>query len=246
VTPAPIVVTAAALGAVVASYATTAAMREASELAPSGHRSQCDGCGRQLTWRESAPLVSFALLKGRCRTCAAPISPLHPIGEGIGLFAGAGIALAAPDYRAVLLGLMAGALLMASVVDVLTFKLPTLLTAMVAACAALLAVSHSLIDLLFGLAAAAFWFATMKALAFFYRLERKQVGLGAGDISLFAALSIWLGMASAWMVFAAASLGVAFAVVTGRTRTRTPTGPMIAMSGFTIGLLLEAGLWPRL
>jgi leader peptidase (prepilin peptidase)/N-methyltransferase len=184
-----------------------------------------------LTWRESVPLVSFALLKGQCRTCAAAISPLHPIGEGIGLVLGATIALAAPDYRAVLLGLMAGALLMASVVDVLTFKLPTLLTAIVATCAALLAVSHGLIDLVFGFAAAAFWFVTMKALAFFYRLERKQVGLG---------------IASAWMVFAAAALGVAFAVVTGRTRTRTPTGPMIAISGFTIGLLLEAGLWPRL
>ncbi|MGH1558149.1 prepilin peptidase [Caulobacter segnis] len=69
-TPAPIVVTAAAVGAVVASYATTAAMREASELAPSGPRSRCDGCGRQLTWRESVPLVSFACLS---RDGVAPV-----------------------------------------------------------------------------------------------------------------------------------------------------------------------------
>ncbi|MGH1558148.1 hypothetical protein ACRAWD_10765 [Caulobacter segnis] len=74
----------------------------------------------------------------------------------MGLFFGAAIALAAPDYRAALLGLMAGALLMASVVDVLTLKLPALLTVIVGARAALLAVSHGLIDLIFGLAAAAF------------------------------------------------------------------------------------------
>lgn len=242
----PIVVTAAVIGAVVASYVTTVAMRMTSETAPEGARSQCDGCRRQLGWRESIPLVSFALLRGRCRTCAAPISILHPIGEGVGLCAGAAIALAAPDYRAVLLSVIAAAVLMASMVDILTSKLPTLLTGVVAVCSALLALWHGLADLAFGLAAAAFWFVVLNGVAFFYRLKRKTIGLGAGDIFLFAALSIWLGVASSWMILLAAACGVAFAVLTGRIRQATPTGPWIALAGFAVGLLLEAGIWPRL
>lgn len=245
-TPTPIVVLAAVLGTVVASYITTAAMREASESAPQGPRSQCDGCRRQLGWRELVPLASFALLRGRCRTCAAPISILHPIGEGIGLLSGAAIALAAPDYRAVILAIIAAALLMASVIDALTFKLPTVLLGVVAVCSALLALSHGLVDLVFGIAAALFWFVAMKVVAFFYRLKRQRIGLGAGDITLFAALSIWLGIASSWMVLIAAVLGVGFAILVGRVRQVTPTGPWIAMAGFSIGLLLEAGIWPRL
>lgn len=173
------------------------------------------------------------------------ISPLHPIGEAVGLFAGGAIALVAPDYRAVALAVMAAALLMASVVDVLTSKLPTLLLGVVAVCSALLALSHGLVDLVFGLAAALFWFVMLKIVAFLYRSGRQRIGLGAGDIGLFAALSIWLGMASSWMVVITAVLGVGFAVLIGRIRQVTPTGPWIAMTGFSIGLLLEAGLWPR-
>ena len=34
-----------------------------------GGRSRCDACGRTLSWFEVIPFVSFALLRGRCRTC---------------------------------------------------------------------------------------------------------------------------------------------------------------------------------
>jgi prepilin signal peptidase PulO-like enzyme (type II secretory pathway) len=36
-------------------------------------RSVCDHCGRQLKWWENVPVVSFVLLKGKCRTCQSPI-----------------------------------------------------------------------------------------------------------------------------------------------------------------------------
>ncbi len=36
-------------------------------------RSFCDNCQRKLLWWENIPLVSFLVLKGRCRTCHSPI-----------------------------------------------------------------------------------------------------------------------------------------------------------------------------
>ena len=35
--------------------------------------SYCDACGRDLTWYENIPLVSYLWLRGRCRTCGARI-----------------------------------------------------------------------------------------------------------------------------------------------------------------------------
>jgi leader peptidase (prepilin peptidase)/N-methyltransferase len=36
-------------------------------------RSHCEGCGRTLHWYELIPLLSYVALRGRCRTCRAPI-----------------------------------------------------------------------------------------------------------------------------------------------------------------------------
>ena len=37
-------------------------------------RSRCESCGTALTARDMVPLVSFLLLRGRCRACGAPIA----------------------------------------------------------------------------------------------------------------------------------------------------------------------------
>ncbi|MBV9526331.1 MAG: prepilin peptidase [Candidatus Dormibacteraeota bacterium] len=54
-------------------------------------RSRCEHCGRTLQWFEVVPLLSYPLLRGRCRTCHARIR--------LGVFAweagGAVVALAA-------------------------------------------------------------------------------------------------------------------------------------------------------
>lgn len=44
-------------------------------------RSRCDHCRRQIPWYDNIPLVSFALLGGRCRYCRKPISHYHPVLE---------------------------------------------------------------------------------------------------------------------------------------------------------------------
>jgi leader peptidase (prepilin peptidase) / N-methyltransferase len=43
--------------------------------------SSCMGCGTEILWRDNVPLVSYALLRGRCRHCDARISPMYPIVE---------------------------------------------------------------------------------------------------------------------------------------------------------------------
>lgn len=44
-------------------------------------RSRCPGCKTAIAAYDNIPLLSFVLLKGRCRHCGAPISPLYPTVE---------------------------------------------------------------------------------------------------------------------------------------------------------------------
>jgi leader peptidase (prepilin peptidase) / N-methyltransferase len=43
--------------------------------------SRCPGCGYALRWYDNIPVLSYALLAGRCRTCRQPISLRYPIVE---------------------------------------------------------------------------------------------------------------------------------------------------------------------
>lgn len=54
-------------------------------------RSRCPRCGATITWSDNIPLLSYLLLKGRCRYCRKPISLRYPLMEASGavLFWGA-------------------------------------------------------------------------------------------------------------------------------------------------------------
>src|SRR5690554_1571944 len=44
-------------------------------------RSACPHCGHPIGMLENVPLVSYVVLRGRCRHCAAPISARYPVVE---------------------------------------------------------------------------------------------------------------------------------------------------------------------
>jgi leader peptidase (prepilin peptidase)/N-methyltransferase len=47
-------------------------------------RSRCPACGHAITAAENIPLVSWAMLRGRCSACKARISPRYPLVELLG------------------------------------------------------------------------------------------------------------------------------------------------------------------
>ncbi len=46
-----------------------------------GHRSQCPSCGQAIRWYDNVPVLSFVLLRGRCRRCGRSISWQYPLVE---------------------------------------------------------------------------------------------------------------------------------------------------------------------
>jgi leader peptidase (prepilin peptidase)/N-methyltransferase len=171
---------------------------------------------------------------------------VHPLGEAWGLAAAVAIACIAPDYRAVVLVILATILLAASVIDLSIRILPDLMVAVVAVCATVLAAMAGRDAWVEGAIAGVATLLVLGGFSLIYERRRGAVGLGLGDVKLFAALALWLGAATPWMVLSSMVMGLLVAAVSPPVDRKIVMGPMIAQSGFVIGLLLEAGIWPRL
>jgi leader peptidase (prepilin peptidase)/N-methyltransferase len=81
-TVAPVMI-AALFGAIIGSFLNVCVYRLPLGRSVVWPASACPSCGRQLSWYDNIPIVSFALLGGRCRLCRAPISIRYPIIEAL-------------------------------------------------------------------------------------------------------------------------------------------------------------------
>jgi leader peptidase (prepilin peptidase)/N-methyltransferase len=70
-----------ALGAVIGSFLNVVISRSMSGESWVKGRSHCDECGKQIVWWDNMPLLSFILLRGKCRWCKKSISLSHPVIE---------------------------------------------------------------------------------------------------------------------------------------------------------------------
>ena len=201
--------------------------------------SACPSCGAQITPRDNIPVLSWVLLRGRCRHCQAPISVQYPAVElaTAALFAGLaarfGYDWALPAYLALFAGLFA-----LSWIDVEVMLLPKAivwpLTALVAALFLLAAgITGSWHDFWVACACAAGWFVVFFALNF----ASPRI-LGFGDVRLALVLGLglgWLGVGYVLVGFFAANLiGAVIGIALIMTKqldhqSRIPYGVFLAL-----------------
>lgn len=74
---------AALLGLLVGSFLNVVIYRVPRGESVVHPRSRCPGCGYELTWYDNVPVLSWLLLRGRCRRCRAPISARYPLVEAL-------------------------------------------------------------------------------------------------------------------------------------------------------------------
>ena len=151
--------------------------------------SSCGSCGTEILWRDNVPLLSYALLHGRCRHCETRISPTYPLVEAltallvVSCFAAWGLTAEA--------GLAAGfcaVLVVLSVIDANERIVPNriVVPAAVVALLAHTAIDPSLAWLAWALIAAGGLFLVVLAY---------PKGLGMGDVKLALLLGAVLGSA---------------------------------------------------
>jgi leader peptidase (prepilin peptidase) / N-methyltransferase len=214
-------------------------------------RSACPTCGTQISSRDNIPIVSWLVLRGKCRTCRSPISARYPLIEATtaGLFAGMaarfGFSWSLPAYLVLAAGLLALAstdleqlLLPKRIVYPVLILVASLLVVAAAA------THHWHFLLVAGISALA-WFVVFFAMNF-----ASPRLLGFGDVRLAPVLGLalgWLGVRYVLLGFFAANLigaiiGVALIASKKMSRQQQiPYGVFLA-----IGTLLAVYAGPEL
>jgi leader peptidase (prepilin peptidase)/N-methyltransferase len=203
--------------------------------------SSCPGCGSAVRPYDNIPVLSWLLLRGRCRSCAAPISARYPLVEAGTAALLAAVALAhGSDAERLWLGLVLVAFLVPmALIDLEHRIIPNRLTGP----AAIVAIALGLVVDPGGeparLAAAAAAGGVFLAAAM-----AKPGGMGMGDVKLAGVLGLFLGPAVAVALLVALVTGVAVGaaiiarvgVVAGR-KTAVPFGPFLALGGLVAVLV---------
>jgi leader peptidase (prepilin peptidase)/N-methyltransferase len=199
---------------------------------------------------ELVPIASGLAAGGRCRSCRAPIDPLHLEVELAAAAIGAAALAIAPGASGATLALFGWLLLAPAVLDARHHWLPDQLTAAVAIGGLVAGGFLSGTPLLHRLIGGAAGFAVLALLARAYSAARGREGLGGGDPKLLGAVGLWTGWAALPMILLIASLaGLLSAAIARRGPTDAVAfGTLIAI-GATLWLaavLILPGLrnWP--
>jgi leader peptidase (prepilin peptidase) / N-methyltransferase len=231
----PIVI-ALVLGLAFGSFMTVAIYRVPEGESLVRPRSRCTRCGAPIRTADNIPVISWLMLRGRCRACGARISPVYPLTE---LACGAlfvAVALVYEDpWRSVLLAPFAGLMVAISVIDIHHRRIPNRLVypAFVIA-AAVIVVGDLAGGGLDALDAGIGLFAYGLGLMIIALISPK--GMGMGDVKLAGLVGLVLGSIGLDLVAVAAGMGILLggvgaivALLAGASRkSAIPFGPYLA------------------
>ena len=159
--------------------------------------SACPSCAHAIRWKDNIPVVSWLLLRGKCRDCSVPISPRYPLveaGTGV-LFAGTYLVIG-PDWVLTAYLLFVATTVALVLTDLDHKRIPNrILYPATLAAVPLLAVGALLDDTLSAipraLAGGAIYFGLLLIIALVAR-----GGFGMGDVKLAFLLGIFLAFPS--------------------------------------------------
>jgi len=242
----------ATLGLLLGSFLNVVIVRLPHDRSLNKPSSHCPKCGHKLSWYENIPVVSYSVLKGKCRSCDKPISPRYPLVE-----------------------ILTSVLLVASVL-VHGFSILWIFRDLFFVCALIaiifIDIDHRIIpdelslgglvlglitawwelsddgigfSLSSGLASclgAAIGFGIFYGIAWFYERRTGRMGLGGGDIKLLAMMGAFLGLQGVFDVIFISSLtgaltGIAMALIKRKSLKEVglmslPFGPFMVLGAF--------------
>ena len=233
----------AALGAAVGSFLNVAAYRIPRGESIIRPRSRCPECGKQIAAYDNVPLVSWAVLRGRCRNCRTRISTRYPLIEALtaGLFAV--VALRADGAAELWPGLaLVTMLVLVAAIDIEHRIVPNrvLGPAAVVGIALWASPTRDASRRCLAAGAGAGLFLLVFALAY-------PAGMGMGDVKLAAVMGLYLGRSVAPALFTAfavgAAAGLAVMAVRGASARKhaIPFAPYLALGG-VVGQLFGASI----
>ncbi|MCX7634215.1 MAG: prepilin peptidase [Syntrophales bacterium] len=248
-----LVLAAFVVGSVVGSFLNVVIHRLPAEQSVVKPPSHCPACGSPIRFYDNIPILSYLILRGRCRHCRDRISPRYPLVEALtGVMAvllvvkfGLGLKmLVAFTFVAVLIVITFIDLDHQIIPHALTLPgIPLFLLAGVAVMGVRLG------DALFGLFAG---IAVLYLVALYYESLTGNEGMGGGDVNLLGMIGAFFGWQSLLVVLLVGSLagavvGAVLILVKGRDlKYAVPFGPFLSL-GAMVYLMWGPSLmrlWP--
>lgn len=199
-------------------------------------RSMCPQCGTLIRFYDNLPILSYLLLRGKCRHCKAPISFRYPVVEMLsGLFAVSIFLKYGTSLEAAIYYTFIATLLVITFIDIDHQIIPDMITLpgipiCFAASFALPQITYieSLLGILIG-------GGSLFAVAWLYHLLTKKEGMGGGDIKLLGMMGAIIGWKGVlFTIFVASAIGtVSGMLIMLKTRKSmklaVPFGPFLAI-----------------
>jgi leader peptidase (prepilin peptidase)/N-methyltransferase len=223
------------LGAVVGSFLNVCIYRLPAEKSIVFPPSSCPLCGYQIRWFDNIPIISFLLLRAKCRSCKAPISWRYPLVEALnGLLTLLLFVKYGPTLPFLVLFIFSSALVVITFIDLDhqiipdEISLPGIVVGFIFAF--FLPWSgwlNSLLGILLG-------GGSLFLVAWGYEKLTGKEGMGGGDIKLLAMMGAFLGWRSIlFIIFAASLVGSVIGVTAMMIQKKDgklaiPFGPFLA------------------
>ena len=217
--------------------------------------SSCPKCNEKIKWYDNLPIISWLLLRGKCRTCNTKISLSYPIVElstgllvFLNLYSHPTIYSQQPIYLTIILGsIFSVTLLTLAILDFKYFWLPQVLTSggLVLGFIASLYIDlnndfYKLNYSIYALTASFLGFAFFYLLGLIGKKIFKKPVIGGGDAKFSAMIGSWLGIQglfiSIWLAFISAGIFVILGLILKKIKRnqKIPFGVFLAFSGLIV------------
>ena len=204
-------------------------------------RSICPNCGDTIRFYDNIPVLSFLVLKGRCRQCNTPISCRYPIVEILsGLFALCVFLKFGLTVQGFIFYAFISCLLVVTFIDIDHQIIPNVITLPgipIFFLASFAVPDVTYVDSILGLLAGG---GSLYAVGWAYYLIKKKEGMGGGDIKLLAMIGALLGWKGVvFTIFTGSAVGTFAGLIVMASKRlidaklRIPFGPFLSIGAIS-------------
>ena len=201
-------------------------------------RSSCPGCGHAISALENIPVLSYLWLRGKCASCARPISSRYPVVEAAtALLSAATAGYFGYSVAALAAILLVWALIALTFIDYDTQLLPDSITLPLLWLGLFFNLQATFVPLQSAVIGAMAGYLSLWTVNWLFKLFTGKQGMGQGDFKLLAAIGAWLGWSMLPLVIllssvVGAAVGIVLIVLTKQGRSvPIPFGPYLAGGG---------------
>jgi leader peptidase (prepilin peptidase)/N-methyltransferase len=223
-------------GAVVGSFLNVCIYRLPLEQSVVSPGSRCMGCGTAIRWYDNIPILSWLVLKGRCRSCKVPFSIRYPLVELLtGLLAVLLLLKFGPSLSLAVMFLFCAALVVITFIDFDHQVIPdeiSLPGIILGFLSSFFLPGHGWLSSLLGIVVG--W-GSLALIFYGYLWLTGREGMGGGDAKLLAMMGAFLGLQAVPFIIFASSLvgtvaGLSIMAVQRKDRhLAIPFGPYLAL-----------------